>query len=66
MITADPGWQITLSPTDLENPYLTSLRGTHGYDNHAEDMEATFIAAGPHFPAGATPAPFGFRRPACG
>jgi alkaline phosphatase D len=57
-VLADPDWLITSSAADLSNPYLASLRGTHGYDNHAESMGATFIGAGPVFPEGARPAGF--------
>lgn len=57
-IVADPDWLITVSGTDLSNPYHASLHGMHGYDNHAESMGATFIGAGPIFPQGARPAAF--------
>ena len=57
-ILADPDWLITLSSADLRNPYLSSLHGMHGYDNHAESMGATFIGAGPVFPQGTRPASF--------
>ena len=57
-ILADPGWQITASDTDLTNPYLAGLQATHGYDNLAEEMGATFIGVGPIFPEGARPAAF--------
>lgn len=57
-VLADPEWLITLSTADLSNPYLASLHGTHGYDNRAESMGATFIGAGPVFPQGARPVEF--------
>lgn len=57
-IHADPGWLLTTSATDLTNPYLTGLQATHGYDNHAHTMGATFIGAGPIFPEGTRPAAF--------
>ncbi|MEA1941521.1 MAG: alkaline phosphatase family protein [Pseudomonadota bacterium] len=57
-ILAEPDWLITVSGTDLSNPYLSSLHGMHGYDNHAESMGATFIGAGPLFPQGTRPAAF--------
>jgi len=58
LLVAEPGWQLTLSDTDLSNPYLASLSATHGYDNHAEEMGATFIGAGPIFPEGTRGAGF--------
>ena len=58
LITADPGWQITMRDTDLTNPYYLSLQATHGWDNYHDDMGATFIGAGPIFPAGSRPAGF--------
>ncbi|OLF74118.1 phosphodiesterase [Maricaulis sp. W15] len=57
-ILADPGWLLTTSETDLSNPYLAGLAATHGYDNHADTMGATFIGAGPIFPEGSRPAAF--------
>ena len=57
-ILADPEWLITRSDADLSNPYLAGLRGQHGYDNHAEQMGATFIGAGPVFPQGTRPEAF--------
>lgn len=50
MLLADPGWSVFASkdnsvpdPTKLEN------KATHGYDNQAPEMAATFIASGPAF-----------------
>jgi len=57
-ILAEPGWLLTLSDTDLSNPYLAGMGGTHGYDNRAESMGATFIGNGPIFPEGTRPAGF--------
>ncbi len=57
-VLADPGWLITASETDLSNPYLASLRATHGYDNLDETMGATFIGVGSIFPEGTRPAAF--------
>ncbi|ABI66170.1 Phosphodiesterase I [Maricaulis maris MCS10] len=57
-VLADPGWLIITSETDPENPYFTSLRATHGFDNLDETMGATFIGAGPIFPQGSRPAAF--------
>mmetsp|Transcript_1491 Transcript_1491/g.1960 ORF Transcript_1491/g.1960 Transcript_1491/m.1960 type:complete len:124 (-) Transcript_1491:6-377(-) len=31
------------------------LRGNHGYDNMEDDMQAIFVAKGPHFRQGTTP-----------
>lgn len=58
LVVADPGWLITASSADLSSPYLSSLAATHGYDNHAETMGATFIGIGPIFPEGSRPAAF--------
>jgi len=44
---ADDGWTIT--PT---TPTKATTGGQHGYDNHAADMRALFIATGPAFVAG--------------
>ena len=44
---ADDGW--TIAPT---MPTKMQTGGNHGYDNHAADMRALFIANGPAFAAG--------------
>ena len=51
---AEPGWTIADGPPGRKRPNL----GTHGYDNAAPDMRATFIASGPDFRAGIVLAPF--------
>lgn len=58
LIAADTGWLLTLRSTDLTNPYYLSLQATHGWDNAADEMGATFIGAGPIFPEGTRPAGF--------
>lgn len=58
LVLAEPGWLLTLSTADLSGPWLSSMSGTHGYDNRAESMGATFIGAGPIFPAGTRPEAF--------
>jgi alkaline phosphatase D len=57
-ILADPDWLISRSDANFSSPYLSSLRGQHGYDNRAEPMGATFIGAGPVFPQGTRPDAF--------
>ena len=57
-IVGDPGWHVSLSSANLDNPYLAGLQGNHGFDNYSEEMGATFIGAGPIFPAGARPDSF--------
>lgn len=57
-IVGDPGWHVSLSSANLENPYLAGLQGNHGFDNYAEPMGATFIGAGPIFPVGTRPDSF--------
>ncbi len=44
---ADPGWVVVFNDKSVAH-----IKGTHGYDNAAPDMAATFIAAGPAFRAG--------------
>lgn len=55
LAVADPGW--TMRTLDVGG-WSTPIPGNHGYDSHDPTMNATFIAAGPIFPAGETTAPF--------
>lgn len=55
-ILADSPW--TLSAPSLVTSPQRGYPGFHGYDNADPLMAATFIGAGPHFPAGETAAPF--------
>ena len=50
MLLADPGWSIYASQ-DESQPNVSTLThtATHGYDNQAPEMAATFIANGPAF-----------------
>lgn len=50
MLLADPGWSIYASQ-DKSQPNASTLThtATHGYDNQAPEMAATFIANGPAF-----------------
>jgi predicted AlkP superfamily pyrophosphatase or phosphodiesterase len=50
---AETEW--TLAKTAPTKP---SVGGNHGYDHHAPEMRALFIASGPGFRAGVTLAPF--------
>ncbi len=52
---ADPGWLMRSTNVGGWRP---PIPGNHGYDNHDPAMAATFLAAGPIFPEGATAAPF--------
>jgi predicted AlkP superfamily pyrophosphatase or phosphodiesterase len=51
---AEPGWTIANGPPGRGRQNL----GTHGYDNAAPPMRATFIANGPDFRAGIVIPPF--------
>jgi alkaline phosphatase D len=55
LAVADPGW--TMRTADVGG-WSVPIPGNHGYDNYAPEMNASFIAAGPIFPQGATVAPF--------
>eukprot|EP01116_Phalansterium_solitarium_P020972 TRINITY_DN636_c1_g1_i1.p1 TRINITY_DN636_c1_g1~~TRINITY_DN636_c1_g1_i1.p1 ORF type:complete len:458 (+),score=50.36 TRINITY_DN636_c1_g1_i1:88-1461(+) len=48
LAVADLGWQITTSALFNSNPSYYN-GGTHGFDNRAPDMRASFIAHGPSF-----------------
>jgi len=52
---ADPGW---LMRSTNVGGWRAPIPGNHGYDNLHPTMAATFIAAGPVFPAGETTPPF--------
>jgi alkaline phosphatase D len=52
---AGPGW---LMRSTNVGGWRAPIPGTHGYDNLHPTMAATFLAAGPIFPEGATAAPF--------
>ena len=58
LVLAEPGWLLTLSDADFSGPWPAGMHGAHGYDNRDESMGATFIGAGPIFPAGTRPAAF--------
>tara|TARA_R110000868_G_scaffold57591_2_gene177839 strand:+ start:73452 stop:74777 length:1326 start_codon:yes stop_codon:yes gene_type:complete len=58
LVLAEPDWLLTMSTADLTNPWLMSMSGAHGFDNRSESMGATFIGAGPIFPAGTRPEAF--------
>ena len=54
-ILAQPGWQIFASreAASKGKPPQKEISGaTHGYDNHSEQMQASFIASGPDFMTG--------------
>lgn len=57
-VLAEPGWLLTMSTADLTGSWATGRRGTHGFENRSESMGATFIGAGPVFPAGTRPDAF--------
>lgn len=50
---AETGWMLAKTA-----PLKPAIGGNHGYDNHAPEMRALFIANGPAFRAGVKIAPF--------
>ena len=58
LILAEPGWLLTGRDASFAGPWPAGMHGTHGYDNRDESMGATFIGAGPIFPAGTRPDAF--------
>ncbi|KPK05649.1 MAG: hypothetical protein AMS20_06040 [Gemmatimonas sp. SG8_28] len=57
LAVADEGWVISTREYFATHP--TAYRGaTHGYDNTAQTMQATFIAVGPAFSRGIVVPPF--------
>ena len=50
MLLADTGWSVYASENGaLPEPFKLQHTATHGYDNQAPEMAATFIANGPAF-----------------
>ncbi|KCZ56974.1 hypothetical protein HY29_07470 [Hyphomonas beringensis] len=54
-VLAEPGWNVRAVKFGSGGMFM---KGVHGYDNHAPDMAATFIGAGPIFPKGEIAKPF--------
>jgi predicted AlkP superfamily pyrophosphatase or phosphodiesterase len=57
LAVADEGWAISTREYFASHPNAYG-GATHGYDNAARSMQATFIAAGPDFRQGAVVPPF--------
>ena len=55
-VVADPGWLIF--GRSLTPKYPRPAKGMHGFDRFAPEMQASFIATGPHFKSGMTAKPF--------
>jgi predicted AlkP superfamily pyrophosphatase or phosphodiesterase len=51
---AEVGWYISNAEMAAKRKPATGTTGAHGYDNHAPDMAALFIAVGPSVRKGAT------------
>jgi predicted AlkP superfamily pyrophosphatase or phosphodiesterase len=51
---AEVGWYISNAEMAAKRKPATRTTGAHGYDNHAPDMAALFIAVGPSVRKGAT------------
>lgn len=59
--TADEGWNLTSRKRYEDTkkmPDFDQVRGSHGYDNRYQSMQATFIAHGPAFKRGHVAEPF--------
>lgn len=59
--SADEGWAMTTKKRFEEwksSPDFDQTRGSHGYDNRYQSMQATFIAHGPAFKRGYVAEPF--------
>lgn len=57
MMVADPEWLLYANRVE-DNKRSPKIGATHGYDNLATEMQATFIANGPDFNAGQVVASF--------
>ena len=59
--SSDEGWSLTSRrrfEDTKRSPDFEQIRGSHGYDNRYQSMQATFIAHGPAFKSGYVAEPF--------